>query len=370
MLVSHLYLLFSVLSVYYHLISGKVVLNDCEKRVHTSFSPSQKQEICSNYDNDYSIGPAICSIGAKDKLHLPYKDILKLCYHAVSDGPVDCMLALPTSLRSSIGYSLCNKATSALPAKCYSEINTLVKSSSEKENVIKFCHNLQDISPLKCVTASLSPSVKLPIPIALTLCKNTIGSGDYNSDSSNPLNEMTSVCIKDMSSSIQPSLGLTAEVIVKFCTEINPLQYVFNLNELSSDDKLTFHTASRYCYHNLTISLQDKTLFTSAVTPRDRLDICSNALSALGPVNCTIQTLNKLKQKEPNHKLNGNDLKLLCRYALNGNGPSECFLESNGIGNSTIRANLCNSAENAVSCFAVSSLFFTQTLLSSHVSSS
>jgi hypothetical protein len=352
MFFARLFLLFSILGTFYRLIYGKVALNECEKRVHTSFSPSQKQEICSNYDNDYSIGPAICSIGAKDKLHLPYKDILKLCYHAVSDGPVDCMLAIPTSLRSSVGYSLCNKATSALPAKCYSEINTLVKSSSEKDNVIKFCHNLQDISPLKCVTAALSPSVKLPIPVTLTLCKNTIGSGDYNSDSSDPLNEMTSVCIKDMASSIQPSLGLTSEVIVKFCSEINPLQYFFNLNELSFEDKATFHTASRYCYQNLTIALQDKTVSSpSVITPRDRLDICANALSALGPVNCTIQTLNKLKLKESSQKLTGIDLKHLCRYALNGNGPSECFLESNGIGNITLRANLCNSAENAVKYF-------------------
>ena len=337
-------LLFYFLAV----VKSKVAtLNECEKRCHSSLNAQQKAELCQNYEVDYSLGPAVCSVAAKEKLHLQFKDIFKLCYLAESDGPVECMLALPQNKRNSIGYSLCKQASSSLPAQCFHDVSSF-KGSFNKltpENLLQFCQNLQDIAPLKCVQ-SATEHTKITPTSALSLCKNAVGSGSMNSQ--DPMNYLSSSCIESMSSHIQPSFGITADAIVKFCVSINPLQYHDNIDQEDDNVKILFQTASVSCYESLTESLHDKAFSNqvSSISGLDRLDICSNAPNPLGPVNCTIQTLTKLKAKDSFAKISGKDLQLLCHSAPSS-APSNCFIESHGLGNHSIRANLCNSAENA-----------------------
>jgi hypothetical protein len=318
--------------------------NECEKRAHPSLNANQKSELCKNYDLDYSIGPAVCSVAAKDKLHLQYKDLFKLCFLAESDGPVDCMLALPQNQRNSVGFRICAQAPSSLPADCYHEISSSKSFSGKSVDfMMDFCQHLQDISPLKCVKSAIEHT-KLPALQVLPLCKLSVGSASVNHD--DLMNFISSECIHQMAHYIQPSLGITAESIVRFCVEINPLHYLNNINSQTDAVKQHYQTSSVYCYGNLTQSAQNKTIFSNVqLSAKDRLEICSNAPFPLGPVNCTIETMKKSKVKEPFLRLTGEDLKNLCKHAENGQA-SECFLESNGIGNITTRATICNGAQN------------------------
>lgn len=326
-------------------------VSECEKKAHSSLSAKQRQELCESWTGDYSIGPAMCSSPAKDKLRLSAELILQLCKEAASDAPAECMLALDNAQRSSVGMKLCQKTGSAITADCFKWMSSAMKGAGKAEEVLQFCRAIDDRAPINCLQA-VSNYTNLPINKALNLCKDSVGSGD--SSQQHPLNFIVSSCVGVMSKHIKPSLGITAEDVISFCVAINHHEHH---NVVTDEDFETFSTAAIDCFQALSNSTSASTDFKGPpLSVKHRMDICRNTPIAMGPVNCTLQTVHKVALKDPNQKLKGEQLVQLCTSASSA-GPSECFLESKGLGTVEERAALCNSATNAVSDDLIAVLF-------------
>lgn len=321
----------------------KATVTECEKKAHSSLSAAHRKRLCAT--DPHSIGPAVCSVYAKDKLHFGVDDILRLCTSAVSAAPAECLFALDGPQRKS-GFQLCAEAESTLPAVCFKEVSSSSawralgdkKKSSAVDDLVRFCRRIEDRAPLLCVQATLNYT-SLSIQQALQLCDDVVGSGD--SSSADPLNELVSRCIAAMSLHTQPSLGLTAESIVDFCAHINHRQHPHLVR--SEHDMLSFSSAAVECFETLSASAPE-------LSAPHRLEICRNAPQALGPVSCVLEVIEKAQEKEPHLKLRGEDLVALCEGAI-GTGPASCFVESKGIGSLSERTQLCHGVSNSVSGF-------------------
>lgn len=319
---------------------------DCEKRAHSSLTHEQRKALCANAYEEYSVGPAACSIMAKDILHFKFDEMLKLCKESKSAAPVECVMKLESRLRGTpLAYDLCTRASTVFPSECFMQISLLRKSNKKikDEQIIEFCKGMEDKAPMNCLMMSQN-STSLSLETAMSLCKAAIGSGD--SSQHNVRNFMTSSCISALKESIQPSTASFDEDIVRFCVEINPLQYPHLISD-SSEDIESFKNAATSCFQEINGLVASGNKLYSWLTVNHRLGICSNAPVALGPVNCTATVLENYKQKESQLSLTASDLVALCKGATN-KGPADCFLESKGLGNVEQRTELCNSATNAV----------------------
>jgi hypothetical protein len=331
--------------------SSPRVISECEKKAHANLSAKQRKQLCeTTTTGEYSVGPAICSIPAKDKLHLGFDDILNLCVDAVSAAPAECYGKIEKGQQKSVGIKLCNKMESSLPADCYTELsqpgywksgNKQQKPAQVTDQIIDFCRRMEDRSPLYCVQAAKN-FTQLPTNQILDHCKDVVGSGD--SSQYHPLNSIISNCIQNMAMYIQPSLGVLAEDILRFCTHINHRQYPHFIDS----DLHVFSSAAVECFESLTALVTDQSFHGPTITIKDRLGICENAPNALGPVNCTSEVIAKSFKKEPHLKLKGGDIKDLCSGAISA-GPADCFVESKGIGDTEVRTHLCRAATNSVS---------------------
>lgn len=326
-------------------LTGQDKITECEKRSHTSFNAAQKQQLCST-TGKYSIGPAVCASVAKTVLHFKFEEILELCRDSVSASPAQCMNKLDVSLRGKYGVDLCKGADSTLPAECFKELLTLKGSGDRvKPLAVDFCKNLEDRAPLLCMHA-ISSTALLPLHQAMSLCNDSVGSGDSSSRSF--YNNAAASCIFDMRYNVNPSLGLPAQDVVKFCVETNPSVYIDSDEELHRyQGREVVRSVPAECYENATLikTSPEASANSHLFTVKQRLALCSNAPVAQGPINCT--SFMQSNAKNPTSKLKPDDLAALCNGAR-GVGPAECFLGSSGLGTTEERIHLCNGALDAV----------------------
>ncbi len=149
----------------------------------------------------------------------------------------------------------------------------------------------------------------LPMAQALKLCNDSVGSGDSSSQSY--YNNVGASCILDMKYLVNPSLGLTAEDVVRFCVETNPSVYV------TDEEEMHRHVGSREaqrsmpaeCYKQAS-NLKIGSSSSVAFSVKQRLELCSNAPASLGPINCTLSALEN--GRDPTSKLKASELPVLC----------------------------------------------------------
>jgi hypothetical protein len=117
---------------------------------------------------------------------------------------------------------------------------------------------------------------------------------------------------------VKPSFGVTAMDVLKFCVEANPRAY--EDHELPPSDAVDADSSSVDSYDGTGVSrnmggsppaecfLQSAHITQSAttggvtaegpttsplLTPKQRLALCANAHTALGPINCTTSALSR-----------------------------------------------------------------------------
>ena len=189
--------------------SKPIVNEDCVKRVPSSFTAAQKNQICSSTSDGSrpgsSIGPAICASVAKQMLHgnSKFEIILQLCQGASSAAPVQCygkMEAAGNTLKGKYGLELCVGADSTLPGECFAEINSYTGTNNKvkPEVLLDFCKSLVDRAPLLCVQAVKDTSL-VAVPQSLDMCAMVVGSGS-KSDSVD--NTAAADCIQVMKSQV------------------------------------------------------------------------------------------------------------------------------------------------------------------------
>lgn len=319
---------------------------ECEKRAHSSFSPAQRVKLCEHPDGEYSLGPAACSVAAKDTLHLKFDDILSLCKEAVSSSPVDCLSIVEAKHRNTVGISLCKQATSTLPADCFQEMSKLFKPSQKAAAdpaVALFCSGMVDLAPILCVKASQNNmTTSYPLSKAMDVCKDAVGSAlDH------PLNSLVANCIAHLGSKhthqLMPSLH--ADDILAFCVEINP--HLHSPDDTYDDTTEAAMIPAVDCIFHLHSALKTQThAHSSSITVKQMLSICRQASVSRGPVNCTLAVLSA---SIPSAALKPDDIAHLCQGATNA-GPAACFVDSGkgamGI-NHEERTRLCNAATSA-----------------------
>lgn len=313
-------------------VLGNKIKVECEKRCHSSLSATQRTNLCNQ--EEYSLGPAACSVMAKEALHLKYEDIYRLCREAPSAAPVECMLKLDSRDRAEAGYSICSKAASSLPSECFQRVMSHATKVSRKA-VAEFCHGVVDYAPILCTEAARDHTT-MKVEDILPICKDAVGSG--NSSASNTQNHLVANCIATLKHLVSNANGVAAKDVLEFCVHINPNQYhdFIDVNE--------FSLASVNCVEQLS---QKRKSMTLKLTQKNIFSICLNAPTALGPVNCSISVAEAISVKEPSLKLTSDAIATLCRSAV-GTGPVECFVESRGLGSQDERAHLCHSAVNSV----------------------
>jgi hypothetical protein len=330
----------------------KVVL-ECEQKAHRNLNAGQRKRLCeTTTTGDYSIGPAVCSIYAKDKLRFSFEDILRLCVDAVSAAPAECFEQIDKSVQKRVGWSLCSRAESLLPAHCFRDVSQVLslhkfpegaKKKQHIDAVVDFCRQIHDWAPLLCVQA-VQNHTSLSGLTSLSLCSQVTGSGDGSLV--HPLNTLVSTCIAVMSVHVQSMPAVSFEDVVTFCAQINHRQHARDVISLESE-LLSFSSASVDCFETLLASVQDTMTYSGpTLSGKQLMAICTNAPVALGPVNCTLDTVDKVKQREKTLKLQADQLIALCKGAATG-GPSDCFVDSKGIGSVDERAQLCHGASNA-----------------------
>lgn len=321
-------------------------LSECEKRIHNNFNKEQKKILCTNNNNSNSIGPAICAQYAKDTLHLKFDEILLLCKDAVSSLPGQCYNELDNKNKKKYGMLLCGNTNSLLPSKCFNTLyNVINKNNLKDEQIITFCKGLDDDSPLQCMNAVKNTSM-LALPKAIDICENAVGAG---STSYSFLDDAVAICITNMKPFVNPSHGITAEAVLEFCVNTNPLAYITFEDEL---DLLTL-TEPSDCFEASgelrgTTSSGLSDAGPLLLNGKQRLKLCENAPVALGPVNCTAEVLSRSSKVDSAVRLKADELAELCSGAK-GIGPAKCFVEGRNLGPVATRTNLCIGAMNAVS---------------------
>lgn len=332
-----LLLTLSCLHQSFYVAANKMKL-ECEKRCHTSLSPQQRANLCNQ--EEYSLGPAACSVMAKEALHLRYEDIYKLCHEATSAAPVECMLKLDAKDRGDLGFSICAKATSTLPSECFQRILSIGKAAPKKA-VAEFCQSNTDHAPDLCVKAA-HEHLGMKAEEAMLHCQDAFGSGDAST--TNPRNTVTAECIATLKDYNRNAYSLQAKDIVQFCSKINPNQYVDMITE---DTFPIFATSATDCFLQL---VQDRAESVVKLSYPDMLHLCQNAPVAQGPTNCTNHVISVTAHREPHVKLTAESIVTLCTGAVN-QAPADCFAESKGLGNLEERAQLCNAAPSTVRIF-------------------
>lgn len=376
------------------------VIAECEKKAHNSLSPQQRSILCQYADIEYGLGPAICSLAAKDSLHLPFENLLKICQHASSSAPVDCLKKLEMTVRQKSGFDLCAQATNSFPAECYSQltqtynVKPIIKQQLNKlksTQIVEFCREVDELAPIHCFLSSIN-STTISLDDGLAICKNAIGYGNFKPEQQ----QVVSQCIAELSSFLtSQKLLITSynhvkhsgtvnhrvnnviapEDVVKFCVNINYHSFP-NTYATTVTGGGGIPLPAVECVQTLHTRLQELSRtgsagmirYTGLLKTYDKLQICKNAPTTTGPVNCTIHLFERLTQPQYQQsssssssssgaggdKLTGEDVAGLCQGTVSPTGPGDCFLESKSIsssnsnnGNLTERIQLCHGASNA-----------------------
>lgn len=346
--------------------TSTLVNEECEKRVPSSFSAAQKKQLCTFDVADKSsgtIGPAICASVAKQALggNVKFETILQLCQGASSASPAQCYDKLEpvgNQLRTKYGIDLCAKTNTTLPGECFAELNGFSGTANrlKPEQTLEFCKSLEDRAPLLCLQAVHETKI-LTVPQAFEICQEVVGDGE---DTSSSHNLAVATCLREMQPQIKPSFGVTAMDVLKFCAESNPNEFVDATSEsdemessligISPPAKCFVESAHIKAVATSEGAVSEHSATASLLSPKQRLSLCSNAHTALGPINCTISAMFRGPGKPgvagTNTGLKPAEVVELCQGALNA-GPAMCFVESRNLGTNAERSHLCNGANSA-----------------------
>mmetsp|Transcript_19725 Transcript_19725/g.32966 ORF Transcript_19725/g.32966 Transcript_19725/m.32966 type:complete len:1119 (+) Transcript_19725:127-3483(+) len=344
-------------------------LSECQKRLSSSFTASQKQQLCAETTHN-DIGPAMCAAAAKQLLNMNFDNTLQLCLGAESAAPAQCMSKMNKNQRAKNGISLCKGAKSTLPGTCYNEISGYpgTKNQVKPELLEDFCLSLEDEAPLLCIRAVKDTSL-MPVTQAIEVCAVSVGSAGVerkNAGTRNVGNTFARAhefflsligmkrnkrgnthsdaavanCIQAMKDEVKPSFGVIAMEVLRFCVNSNPSVYDFFLPRQHPSSVVS---PPATCFQLSEQLKQSANSGNNAFNPKQRLGLCSNAYVADGPINCTAHILSHASLSS---EIKAPEVVSLCQGARSA-GPAECFLESKGLGATTERVNLCNGAEGA-----------------------
>lgn len=130
---------------------------------------------------------------------------------------------------------------------------------------------------------------------------------------------------------MKPSFGVTAVEVLKFCVGANPR--VYEDHELSPSDApastasdgksppaecfiLSAHITQSATTGSVSVA-EDGPASSPLLTPKQRLALCANAHTALGPINCTTSALSRGGGgRGPDAALNTGDLCTRCYTVL------------------------------------------------------
>lgn len=369
-------------------VSSDQQKSECEKRVISSFTVAQAKQLCEDAPAG-AIGPAICASVAKQVLHAKFEVALELCQGSISAAPAQCMSKLDVTTRNKHGLTLCQGAVSSLPAECYNELVSYAggRGSIKTDEIISFCHDIEDPAPILCMHAVKSTSL-VPLHQALFPCHNAIGSPAAEDVKAN---FAVADCIEHMKTLfVSSSFGITAADVLKFCVKSNPHAYdthpfverdgVQREGEGEDPLKRAKSSSSSSSSSNrmeeeeeeediisppaMCFEVTGSKSFPVTLTAKQRLRLCENALVFDGPVNCTLKASgypttyltatasgsgasSSSSSSSSLPLLRGEDLIDLCIGARNS-GPADCFKESRNLGSVKERTLLCNSAGNTV----------------------
>ena len=280
--------------------------NECELRCHSSFTATEREQLCRGTHKGNLIGPALCASEAKSQLSVKFETISQLCKGASSIHPVTCYHSLPSSDRSKYGIQLCARADSNLVGRCWGELSKLSGAGKLKDGeLIEFCQSIDDEAPMRCVKASVSSSLT-SIASALDPCRNASLSDDGMS--------FVSDCLHDMKKLFTPTKAFSAVEMINFCTHAGS-------------------NGSVRCFEE-----SSKGLLTPPVSmaAADRARLCLGA-NGTGPVECALETGRSELRLRPDAIVS------LCSGA-DGGGPARCFRDAKNLGAEAFKLELCNAA--------------------------
>ena len=283
--------------------------NECELRCHSSFTATEREQLCRGTHKGNLIGPALCASEAKSKLSVKFETISQLCKGASSIHPVTCYNSLPSSDRNKYGVQLCARISSSLVGKCWVELSKLAGASKLKENeLIAFCQSIDDEAPMQCVKTSVSSSLT-SIANALDPCRNASQNDDGMS--------YVSDCLQVMKRIFNPTKSFSAGEVINFCAHASS-------------------NGSVQCFEESSKGLPAPPV---SMTAADRARLCLGA-HGTGPVECALETGRSELRLRPDAIVS------LCSGA-DGGGPARCFRDSRNLGADSFKVELCNAAVNS-----------------------
>lgn len=349
--------------------------NKCIEKAHTSLSYNQKELLCQKYYENYSIGPALCSVTAIT-YGLSINDTLELCSDSLSAYPAYCYKEIDQRERKQNGIKVCKHATSLLPSKCFNDLLkkksllNLPSSSSSlfTDALINFCNEKDDYASFNCVLTSISLYKTLPFIDILNFCTKAIGNGDIKNETS--LNHIHSYCITKFSaSSLMQTKYSSSNVksisnIISFCSNNYPQLYYNTtyLNHFHIENLINpYHCVNKF-YSDIALVKKLNSITSVTKDSNDEfsyddgdnnddfsykndnliMNLCENSLTSYGPFVCVNDFLENYKKSSLNNlKISSSLLINLCKNSKN-NLASKCFLDSNfKITNLKLKLNLC-----------------------------
>lgn len=290
-------------------ITEKRQANECELRCHSSFTASEREQLCRGTHKGNLIGPALCAAEAKSKLSVKFDTIVQLCKGASSIHPVSCYHSLPSSDRSKYGIQLCSRISSNIVSRCWIELSKLAGANKLKDKeLVQFCQDIEDEAPLHCVKTAVSSSLT-SLPMALEPCKNSSEVGDGVT--------LVADCLRTMKGLVTPTRVFNVAEMINFCAQ-------------------TSSNGSLQCFEESFRGLQAPPI---AMPAADRARLCFGA-TGKGPIECALET-NRLELR-----LRSDAIVSLCSSA-EGIGPARCFRDSKNMGDIDFRIELCNAATNS-----------------------
>lgn len=304
----------------------------CETIAHNSLSAKEKEELC-KFTDERGIGPAICSLLAKEKLHLKSQDIVSLCISAASASPAECMLGLSLTHRREIGLKLCSKANSTINAECFNDLKQIFNRNENINDILTFCLSIHDFSSLNCIKSLKDFSSQIKKHTLIDRCKDIFGSGKPYIG--HPADNFVSNCLVNL----KPisTQGISIDDLLNFCVSINPMSLPYAIDYISYQNIMN---ASDHCLLNSLKVLPQ-------IPIKNKLQLCTNSPLSEGPLKCAQYISEHLLKRDPTLKLNNNDLSLLCKGSIS-DAPAKCFLETAGIGKISERIQICQFALNNV----------------------
>jgi len=132
-------------------------IKTCEKNLPNSFTASQKNILCKDRIERYSLAD-ICAIEARTQLNYNFEQITDICLGAKSITHIACIKQLSQSDRKSVGLKLCNHTVNAYPGFCWNEMIKIagINRRAHQTELLDFCTNAFDSTSMDCFKHSFS----------------------------------------------------------------------------------------------------------------------------------------------------------------------------------------------------------------------